>query len=86
MTSDRDIADLIADPPHGLTDYPTAVALALEREANDEVESTWDDSWADAYSNPASLQPEDPNWAGQTYTDERTRTVNAPASEVWKVI
>lgn len=86
VTSNRDIADLIPDPPHGLTDYPTAVASALEQDASDEVESTWDESWADVLDNPATLQPEDPTWAGQTYKDEQTRQVEASADAVWKVV
>ncbi|MEO6531288.1 MAG: DUF2867 domain-containing protein, partial [Specibacter sp.] len=51
----------------------------------DTVETTW--ATAHALSAPAEPLPSDPEWAGLTvFTDERSKTTAASASEVWKVM
>lgn len=85
VARERDIADYIPEPDGGLTPYRRAVELALHKIAADTVETTW--ATAHALSAPAEPLPSDPEWAGLTvFTDERSKTTAASASEVWKVI
>lgn len=85
VAAEKDIADFIPDPDGGLTSYRTAVDLALHKIEADTVETTW--ATAHALSAPAEPLPSDPEWAGLTvFTDERSKTTDAPASQVWAVI
>lgn len=85
VVSENDIAAYIPVPEGGLTPYKTAVKLALQKIEADAVETTW--ATAHALSAPAEPLPSDPEWAGLTvFTDERSKTTAAPASEVWKVM
>ena len=65
--------------------YRDAVALALSREKEDTVETSWAD--AELLDVPSSPLPSDPDWAGQVvFVDERSATTPAPASALWRVI
>ncbi|MHA7303874.1 SDR family oxidoreductase [Arthrobacter sp. TMN-49] len=85
VAREKDIAGYLPDPDGGLTPYKRAVQLALHKIAADMVETTW--ATAHALSAPAEPLPSDPEWAGLTvFTDERSKTTAAPASDVWKVM
>lgn len=85
VASENDIANYIPEPDGGLTPYKRAVELALHKIEADTVETSW--ATAHAVSAPAEPLPSDPEWAGLTvFTDERSKTTSAPASDVWKVI
>ncbi len=82
---EHDIAEFVPDPPEGLLGFDDAVRLALSRIRTLEVETRWSAAaWPGA---PSDSLPTDPEWAGGSlYRDERTRTVDAPASAVWRVV
>lgn len=85
VVGEKDIASYIPDPVEGLTSYRRAVALALIKIEADAVETTW--AAAHALSAPAEPLPSDPDWAGLTaFTDERRKTTDIPANQVWDVI
>jgi uncharacterized protein YbjT (DUF2867 family) len=85
VCTEHDIAGYIPDPPQGLTGFDDAVALALRRIRDADVETRWSTAvWPDAPSEPL---PTDPTWSGGTaYSDNRERPVNAPAGALWRVI
>jgi hypothetical protein len=69
-------------PEGGLTGYRRAVALALGKERDGQVETTWASAGAD--SDPL---PSDPDWAGhRVYVDERTYTSPVDPKYVWTII
>ncbi|BBZ42822.1 DUF2867 domain-containing protein [Mycobacterium parmense] len=78
-----DIDGVIAPPPGGLTDYRSAVALALDRARRGLPEATW----ASLRSEPAEALPSDPDWAGEVvYSDVQTAaTADAPEA-LWKAV
>lgn len=79
------IDELIAAPDGGLTDYPDAVRLALEKIAADSVETSW--ATAHPVSAPAEPLPSDPHWAGRKiYIDQRSMETRAGAEELYQVI
>ena len=85
VAGENDIASYIPEPDGGLTPYKRAVQLALNKIEADTVETTW--ATAHAVSAPAEPLPSDPEWAGLTvFTDERSKTTEAPASQVWKIM
>ncbi|MEH1054139.1 SDR family oxidoreductase [Micromonospora sp. CPCC 206171] len=85
VAHEHDIARFIPDPPGGLTGFDEAVALALAKVRDAEVETRW--STASGPDAPAEPLPSDPKWSGGTvYTDVRERDVNAPTSALWRVI
>jgi hypothetical protein len=64
VMAEHDIDDVIAPPSSGLTSYPKAVMLALERIANGQVETSW------TVAEPSDPLPSDPLWAGEiAYTN-----------------
>lgn len=65
--------------------YDEAVRLALQKIQEGSVETRWSDaSWPNA---PADPLPTDPTWSGgDVEIDERERHVDAPPSDVWRVI
>jgi hypothetical protein len=66
----------------GLTGYRKAVALALGKERDGQVETTWANAGADA-----DPLPSDPQWAGhKVYVDERTFHGDVDPSHVWTII
>lgn len=88
VAQEHDIADLIPDPPGGLTDYRAACKRAIARQKSGALDVTWDDDVLTAQApDPADPLPSDPSWAGHTvFTDTRERDGNAPAEAVWQVI
>jgi hypothetical protein len=82
---ETDIRELVPDPEGGLTSYRDSVRLALGKEREGEVETSWQNSSVmDAPSDPL---PSDPEWAGHTvYTDVKQRRTTAPVDALWRVI
>jgi hypothetical protein len=82
VSDEHDIDQYIPQPDGGLTDYRTAVALALGKERDGQVVTTWAN--AGAASDPL---PSDPEWAGhKVYIDERTFHGDVDPARVWTVI
>ncbi|WP_045730896.1 SDR family oxidoreductase [Pseudarthrobacter chlorophenolicus] len=82
VSNEHDVDGYIPQPDGGLTPYRTAVALALGKERDGQVETTWANAGAD--SDPL---PSDPEWAGhKVYIDERTFHGDVDPAHVWKVI
>ncbi|WP_028649154.1 SDR family oxidoreductase [Nocardiopsis sp. CNT312] len=78
-----DLSDLLGD--HERLRFDEAVKLALRRVNEANVDTRWSSAaWPSAPSDPL---PTDPDWAGGSlYTDECTRTVDAPPERLWSVI
>lgn len=87
VTGDRDIAEYIPDPEGGLADYPLSVRRALWRAENEEVPTSWDESWK-YVDKVEDESPADPEWAGQTnYRDDRTlHSDTVTPRQLWQVI
>lgn len=82
VSDEHDIDQFIPQPEGGLTTYRTAVALALGKERDGQVQTTWAN--AGAASDPL---PSDPEWAGhKVYIDERTFHGDVDPAHVWTVI
>ncbi|MDQ0769999.1 uncharacterized protein YbjT (DUF2867 family) [Pseudarthrobacter defluvii] len=82
VSNEHDIDRYIPQPDGGLTPYRTAVALALGKERDGQVETTWASAGAD--SDPL---PSDPEWAGhKVYIDERTFHGDVDPAHVWTII
>ncbi|MEU7610411.1 SDR family oxidoreductase [Micromonospora sp. NPDC049204] len=85
VADEHDIARYVPDPPGGLTGFDDAVALALAKVRDAQVETRW--SNASGPDAPAEPLPTDPVWSGGTaYTDVRERTVDAPPAALWRVV
>jgi uncharacterized protein YbjT (DUF2867 family) len=85
VVREHDIDTVIAPPAGGLTGYRRAVRLALQRERDGEVETSWRDSAVEGA--PSDPLPSDPDWAGTlVYTDVRERRTAAPPAALWTVI
>ncbi|MEU8255361.1 SDR family oxidoreductase [Micromonospora inaquosa] len=85
VAHEHDIARYVPDPPGGLTGFDEAVALALAKVRDAQVETRW--STASGPDAPAEPLPSDPDWSGGTaYTDIRERTVDATPAALWRVI
>ncbi|MCO1598129.1 SDR family oxidoreductase [Micromonospora sp. RHAY321] len=85
VAHDHDIARHVPDPPEGLTGFDQAVALALAKVRDAQVETRW--STASLPDAPAEPLPTDPAWSGGTaYTDVREQAVKAPPAALWRVI
>ncbi|MFG1915349.1 SDR family oxidoreductase [Micromonospora sp. NPDC048898] len=85
VAHEHDIVRYVPDPSGGLTGFDDAVALALAKVRDAQVETRW--STASGPDAPAEPLPSDPGWSGGTaYTDVRERTVDAPAAALWRVI
>jgi uncharacterized protein YbjT (DUF2867 family) len=82
---EHDIDAFVPPPAEGLLGYRAAVRLALRREADGQVRTSWRDaSVAGASSDPI---PSDPDWAGHTvYVDERSIESTATPEQVWQRI
>jgi uncharacterized protein YbjT (DUF2867 family) len=85
VCAEHDIARWVPDPPEGLLPFDRAVALALQRIREADLETRWSSApWPDAPSDPL---PSDPTWAGGTvYTDVREARIDAGRDELWSVI
>ncbi|WP_433126885.1 SDR family oxidoreductase [Micromonospora sp. CA-240977] len=85
VAHEHDIARYLPDPPDGLTGFDDAVALALAKVRDAQVETRW--STASGPDAPAEPLPSDPEWSGgSVYTDVRERAVDAPPAALWRVI
>ncbi|MER7335152.1 MULTISPECIES: SDR family oxidoreductase [unclassified Micromonospora] len=85
VAREHDIAGHVPDPPEGLTGFDQAVAMALAKVRDGEVETRW--STASIPDAPAEPLPSDPAWSGGTaYTDVRERAVHAPPEALWRVV
>ncbi|MCG5441937.1 SDR family oxidoreductase [Micromonospora sp. NIE79] len=85
VAHEHDIARYVPDPPGGLTGFDEAVALALAKVRDAQVETRW--STASGPDAPAEPLPTDPVWSGGTaYTDVRERAVDAPPAALWRVV
>lgn len=85
VASEHDIDRYIAPPKEGLLPYRAAVRLALTREAEGQIETSWQS--ATVPGAPSDPLPSDPDWAGHTvFTDLRERQSTASAEAVWDVI
>ncbi|TNH31231.1 SDR family oxidoreductase [Micromonospora orduensis] len=85
VAHEHDIARYVPDPPGGLTGFDDAVALALAKVRDAQVETRW--STASGPDAPAEPLPSDPEWSGGTaYTDIRERAVDASPAALWRVI
>ncbi|MEU7845553.1 SDR family oxidoreductase [Micromonospora sp. NPDC049114] len=85
VAHEHDIARYVPDPPDGLTGFDDAVALALAKVRDAQVETRW--STASGPDAPAEPLPTDPDWSGGTaYTDFREQTVDASPAALWRVI
>jgi hypothetical protein len=82
VAREHDIDSYIPVPEAGLTPYRRAVALALGKERDAQVETTWANAGADA-----DPLPSDPDWAGHTvFVDERTFHGDVDPARVWTII
>ncbi|MEJ1179042.1 SDR family oxidoreductase [Pseudarthrobacter sp. NPDC055928] len=82
VSREHDIDSFIPVPEGGLTPYRRAVALALGKERDGQVETTWANAGADA-----DPLPSDPDWAGHTvFVDERTFHGDVDPAHVWTII
>lgn len=85
VASDSNIRQLIPDPKAGLTDFDTAVKLALVKIKDAQVDTRWSD--ASIPGTPSEPLPTDPAWAGGTlYKDVRTVHSRDSVETVWKRI
>lgn len=85
VVREHDIDRYLPPPPEGLLPYRTAVRLALRREREGGVETSWQD--ATVPGAPSDPLPSDPDWSGHTvYTDVRERRSGASAEAVWEII
>ena len=85
VVGDRSVDAVIEPPEGGLTGYRKAVRLALAREREGDIESSWRaSSPAGAPSDPLEG---DPAWSGATVLqDARERQTRAALEAVWRVI
>ncbi|MDZ4090980.1 MAG: SDR family oxidoreductase [Arthrobacter sp.] len=82
VSREHDIDAYIPPPEGGLTPYRGAVALALSKERDGQVETTWASAGADA-----DPLPSDPEWAGHlVYLDERSYSSDVDPKHVWTII
>jgi uncharacterized protein YbjT (DUF2867 family) len=85
VVSESDIDDVVPPPAEGLLRYRAAVRLALQREKDGEVETSWQDS--SVAGAPSDLLPSDPDWSGHTvYTDDRETDSTASPEALWRVV
>ena len=82
ISREHDIDAYIPVPEGGLTSYRRAVALALGKERDGQVETTWASAGVDA-----DPLPSDPDWSGHTvFVDERSFPSDVDPKHVWTVI
>ena len=82
VSREHDVDRYIPQPDGGLTPYRRAVALALGKERDVQVETTWANAGIDA-----DPLPSDPDWAGyKVFLDERTFHSEAKPEHVWTII
>lgn len=80
-----EIDTLVAPPAGGLTDFQTAVRLALRKVKTTSVETRWTN--ASVPGTPSEPLPTDPDWAGGSlYKDVRKRVSTDSPAEIWSRI
>ncbi len=85
VAAPSEIRSLVPDPKNGLTDFRTAVKLALVKIKDAKVDTRWSD--ASTPGTPSEPLPTDPDWAGGTlYKDVRTRHSADSIDAVWSRI
>lgn len=85
VAGDGRIRSLVKDPVGGLTDFDTAVKLALVKIKDAKVDTRWSD--ASIPGAPSSPLPTDPDWSGGSlYRDVRVRHSDDSIGEVWRRI
>ncbi|MFF8600948.1 SDR family oxidoreductase [Streptomyces sp. NPDC015232] len=85
VCTEHDITRHVPDAPGAPVPFVEALRLALSRVREARVTTRW--SSASPPGAPSDPLPTDPDWAGGSlYTDERTRTVEASAESLWRVI
>ncbi|GAA1853375.1 SDR family oxidoreductase [Microbacterium koreense] len=85
VVKEHAIDDLVPQPADGLMPYLSAVRLALGREQEDTIETSWRD--AEVLGVPSDPLPSDPEWAGEiVFTDERSVTTTASPEALWSVV
>ncbi len=85
VNKDLDVRQFLAEPTEGLLDFNTAVAYALERVRNQDVQTRW--SSASVPGAPSEPLSTDPDWSGGSlYVDLRERVTTASPDNLWKVI
>jgi hypothetical protein len=84
VTDEQDVDEFVPQPPEGLTDYRSAVRLALGKMEDGEVETSWTGA---SSGKPYEPLPSDPEWAGRTvYVDDRSKETDVAPEKVWEVI
>ncbi|WP_341952282.1 SDR family oxidoreductase [Salinibacterium sp. TMP30] len=85
VVRDDSVSDFIPVPEGGLTGYRASVRLALVKERDGEVETSWQD--ATVAGAPSDPIPSDPEWTGHTvYTDLREQHTPASPEALWSVV
>ncbi|MFD3695418.1 SDR family oxidoreductase [Streptomyces sp. NPDC058646] len=85
VCAENDIARYVTGPPGTPIGFDQALDLALRRVREADVVTRW--SSASLPGAPSDPLPTDPHWAGGSlYTDQRERTVDAPAGALWRVV
>lgn len=90
VANDHSIEQIVPDPENGLIPFDTAVALALDKVRNADVDTRWSsalNSYDLEKQLPSDPLPTDPKWSGGSlYVDERTHVCSASSEDLWKVI
>jgi hypothetical protein len=85
VATPSEIRNLVPEPKNGLTDFKTAVKLALVKIKDAKVDTRWSD--ASVPGTPSEPLPTDPDWAGGTlYKDVRIEHSTDSVETVWKRI
>jgi uncharacterized protein YbjT (DUF2867 family) len=85
ICKEHNISSYIPDPEGGLTNFQTAVELALQRIQDGRVTTRW--ASATHLGAPSDPLPTDPDWAGGSlYVDERVRIVHSTPAQLWHII
>lgn len=87
VTGDHDVDAIIPAPRPGLLSYSEAVTLALHREQEGAIDTTWDAD-VGGLDQAAGALPSDPQWSGRPVKIDRrsTHVQGLRAEEVWPVI
>ena len=85
VCSENDITQAVPLPPEGLIGFDAAVALALRRIRDHDVQTRWSD--ASTPGSPSDPLPSDPDWSGGSlYTDVREQDVACDPESLWRVV
>lgn len=85
VNKELDVRQFLSEPSEGLLDFNTAVAYALEKVRNQDVQTRW--SSASVPGAPSAPLSTDPDWSGGSlYVDLRERKTTATPENLWKII